>query len=462
MKCELQTIDELNAKINITIEQADYEEKFLTKLKEYKGKAQMKGFRKGKTSMNTIMKFYGTSTLVEIVNVELQNRLMNYVQDQKLNLFGSPIQSVDSEVYDFKPKDRGDYVFSFDVGLLPEFEPKGVSSSDQYDDYELKITDDLIEKDLAERQKRLGERTDVEKDINENDIITVSAKEKDGDKIKADGWKTEFGVLMEQMGNEDLKNSILGKGVGHVFEFDVNHVEKNANEDFINKYILKLPDDETDQDIGQIFEGTITKITRLNTAELDKDFFEKAFPGKGIENVEDAKAEIKEIFQGYFKQQQEAFTNRMMLKKLVDHNDFALPDAFVKRWLKLNDEKLTDEYIETNFGQFQNEIRWSILKGKLIDQFEIKIEQEELLNRLKDKFRGYFANNGMALPDGIDLDSIALKSLEDRESTERESLEMLSEKLFVKLQEEVKMKTKKVTSEEFSELVKKDKEESNF
>ena len=68
MKITKKQLDTLNAEINITLDQADFQPKVDTILLDYKKKANIPGFRKGQVPMGMIKKQYGKSVLVEEVN----------------------------------------------------------------------------------------------------------------------------------------------------------------------------------------------------------------------------------------------------------------------------------------------------------------------------------------------------------------------------------------------------------
>ena len=75
MRVETNQIDELNAQLTLVIEKDDYLKDFNDKLKSYKDRAQLKGFRKGKTPISVIKKMYGSSVLQESVSKILSDKI---------------------------------------------------------------------------------------------------------------------------------------------------------------------------------------------------------------------------------------------------------------------------------------------------------------------------------------------------------------------------------------------------
>jgi FKBP-type peptidyl-prolyl cis-trans isomerase (trigger factor) len=51
----------------------------------------------------------------------LNDKLFGYLDEQKIEYFGSPMMTDDSEPVDFDPKSPSDYTFVFDIGIKPSF-----------------------------------------------------------------------------------------------------------------------------------------------------------------------------------------------------------------------------------------------------------------------------------------------------------------------------------------------------
>lgn len=60
------------------------------------------------------------------------------------------------------------------------------------------------------------------------------------------------------------------------------------------KYILGLAADDT-REVGEMFEGTITEVSRVGLAELNEDFFKNYF---GNDSITTKEAAIEEITKG--------------------------------------------------------------------------------------------------------------------------------------------------------------------
>src|SRR5688572_32473661 len=111
MKIDFNRVDDLNARISIVLEQADYKPRLDENLKNYSKKVNLKGFRAGKTPKNVLTKMYGKGMLEESVTSLLNEKLFKYLEEEKIDIFGSPMMASDAEPVDFNPKNAADYTF---------------------------------------------------------------------------------------------------------------------------------------------------------------------------------------------------------------------------------------------------------------------------------------------------------------------------------------------------------------
>ena len=114
-------IDALNAVINITVEQKDFEEKVSTVLQDYRKNANIPGFRKGHVPMGMIKKQYEQAVIADEVNKLLRENLDKYINEEKLELLGNPIPKPSEETLDWKAPEMN---FAFELGLAPKFDVK--------------------------------------------------------------------------------------------------------------------------------------------------------------------------------------------------------------------------------------------------------------------------------------------------------------------------------------------------
>ncbi|MCG8331917.1 MAG: trigger factor [Chitinophagales bacterium] len=440
-----EDIDNLNAVLTVTLEKSDYESKYNAELSKYRKQGQMKGFRKGKTPLSVIKKMYGKAILADAVNEKLQSTLYEYLTEEDISILGQPIPSDSQEPIDFDTKELIDFVFKFDLGIAPEFEVQGLDGS--FEKLAIEVADEMIAEDLESLRKRLGERIHPEDDIQDNDIIKFSAKEKG----KEEGLETEFSILMSSI-TEAAQKQLLPLKKGDSIDLNVFELEVDKDEKHVRKYLLNLKE-EDEQEVNAEFECTIIEVSRVAPAELNQAFFDQAFGEGEVSSEEEVKEKITAGINSYYDTQAEALLSRDIQEKLIEANELDLPNEFLKRWMKASNEGVSEEVIEKEYPNFSKNLQWSLIRSKLAKQHEVKVEEDDVMDYFRNSIRNYFSGQGMMA--GIEqiVDSTAMRMMEDEEQYERAYGEVMTDKLFKALSAAVSVEKKVVSKEDFEKEV---------
>ncbi len=443
--------ENLSAELTMTITKDDYTPKLDSEMKKHRKKAQMKGFRKGKVPMGVIKKMYGQSLLVEVVNDTIQKEITKYLTDENIEILGQPLPSDDQEQFEFDINNLRDFVFKFDIGKAPEFELQGLSADDGFDRYAVEVPASMLDKEMEQAMKKFGERESVEGKIIENDVITLNAEELEDDAIKLGGWASTFNILIDQIESEDLKKEILTKSTGDKIKFNIHQLEKNSTEESVRKYLLNVSEADADVVIGEEFEATIGEIQRIALAELNQEFFDKAFGEGNVKSEEEARAKFEAEIAKYYDKQAESLLFRDFQDYLLEKNVIELPNTFLKRWIKASNENATDDVIDKEYENFSKNLQWSLIKGKIVKQFDLSVSEEEIFEGFKERVRGYFQGYG----DELIILNTANRLMEDQKQVDQLYQELMSDKLFESVRGVVKINDKKITAEEFDVVIKK-------
>ena len=443
-------IDSTSALITVTLTKDDLKPKINAELKRVRNRAAIKGFRQGHAPVEYIKRMYGTSIFSETLNEMVSEALYNYLRDSKLDVLGQPLPTDNQQRYSFKIDQMEDeYALEYEVGFVAPFEIQGISKEQTFERLTIGDLDELAEKDLEYARKRMAQQTQVEGEVlEEKDILKIAARELDGDELKADGWETSMTIAIESIADENLKKEFLAAKKGDTLRFNARLVdEMGGDEKKFRKYILSLPDDD-ERLVGDMFEGVIEEVTRMEIAELDEEFYSGYF-GPGVSTKEEAMDQLKKGIAGFYATRANALLMREFQARLLELNKIELPDTFLKRWLGLNNEEITAENIEAEFPAFAENLRWTMLRGRLKEQFAIEATEEEIREEYARKVRNYFQAE---LPDHIIQSSIE-RLLEDKKNVEETVRDIETDKLFQALRSEVSIKDKPVPSDEFHEIL---------
>ena len=440
--------DNLNATLTVTITPDDYLPKVDSELQKYRKNAQLKGFRKGKTPLNFIRKMHGKAILVDSINEILQNKMHQYLTEETFNIIGQPLSSENQEEIDFNLSEKKDYVFSFDIGLAPEITTNGLDKNAKYDFLEVKIPDEKIDETIADLRLRAGESANVDDAVKAKDIIAINAEELDGDEVKKDGWACTFNVLVDDI-TDTYRNEFMGKKKEDKVRFDVYDLEANKDEEFVKKYLLQIQENDENPEVGKMFEGTIADVSRKQEAELNQEFFDKVFGEGKIKSEAEMRTFIAEQMGKQFEAQTNGLLFREVQEKLIEQNKVDLPDAFLRRLIKNNNPEVNPEELEKDFDKVKDNLRWNLIKGEIQKRFEIEVTEEMLLEAFKDRVRGYFGGYG----DELIILNTANRLMEDKQQVNQMYEELISERVFESIKQEVTLNTKSVTEEELKEKV---------
>ena len=154
MNVSLQNIDKVSAQLTVKLEKADYQEKVEKSLKNIRQKANIPGFRSGMVPMGLVKKQYGKAVLAEEVNKLLQEKVYDYIKENKINILGEPLPNEEKQqLIDFDTME--DFEFVFDIALAPEFKAE-LSSSDTVDYYNINVDEEMVNNQVMAYTQRSG------------------------------------------------------------------------------------------------------------------------------------------------------------------------------------------------------------------------------------------------------------------------------------------------------------------
>lgn len=449
---ERTDIDALNATITVTVAVEDYKAELNKELKRYRNQAQLKGFRKGKTPMSVVRKMFGRSILADVINKEMQKSMSDYLYDQEnpVDILGQPIPSEDQAEFEFSVNSLTDYVFNFDIGLAPQFELKGLGDR-TFERYVIDPGSEQIAEELVNLRRRFGKNEEVDDAVEDNDIITLKAVELQNGAPKVAGIMHEFTLFIKNT-TEEAKAAFLGKKIGDTAELNVFELEEGTSEDHVRKYLLGL-DAEDDREVEPIFSLTIDKISRNVPAELNEEFYKQAFGEGDVSSEEEALAKIQEDYNGFYVKQTDALLFRDMQEYLMEQNNLEFPETFLKRWLVASNEQNTPEGVEAGFAGFRKGLEWTLVREKLIKQFELEVTPEEMRASFAEQVMGYF---GGGQPEWLNEEMI--NNMVDRMMNEEKSVrdkfdELMNDKISERLQGEYELTDKSITPDELKDIV---------
>jgi trigger factor len=445
----LERTDELNAQIIISLPRESYEPKFLEQLKSQRKSARMKGFRPGKAPLATIRKMMGDRILIDLVNKEIQSGIGEALDElpEVDRLLGNPVPSENQEAQHISAKELQDYVFKFDIGFAPEkIEVGGIDKELTY--YKIEVPEEDLKEQLERLRKQHGESKEVE-DVQENDVVKVTAQELADGAVKEDGLTAEFRLFYDNL-TEAVQKELSGKKPGDKLRVNVFELEKESTEKYVRSYLLNV---EEDTEFNPEFELTIESISRVEPAAFDQEFFDKVFGEGKVSSEEEAIDAIREVTEQNLVSQSNSLFFRNLQIRTLEHTEIELPQGFLRRWLDSDRGEEKGPISDKEFERFLEGMRWSLIQNELAKAHEIKVEEEEIRAAARQQIMGYFGGQDTSWMTPDMLGGLEERMLNDRESRNRFVDEILNRKVVEALRESGEVSEDSVSPDGMNELI---------
>ena len=446
MNISLENVDKVSAVLTVKIEKADYQEKVEKALKSLRQKVNMPGFRKGMVPMSLVKKQYGISVLAEEIDKLLQEKVFEYIRENKVNMLGTPLPK--ENAVDFATAEE--FEFAFDIALAPEFNVE-VSNTDTVDYYNIDVTDEMVDQQVKMYTQRTAKYDKVEEYQDGDMLKGLIAELDENNNTKEGGIQVEGAVMMPSyMKNDDQKAIFNGVKINTVVTFNPS-VAFDGNEAEIAS-LLKVKKEQVAELKGN-FSFQVEEITRMIPGELNQELFDQVL-GEGVaSNEEEFRGKVKESIAKQFEADSDykfLIDVRNYLANKVGKLEF--PDALLKRIMLENNKEKGEEFVAENYEKSLEELTWHLIKEKLVEANGIKVEQSDIANMAKEATRAQFAQYGMInVPEEL-LENYSKEMLKKRESVEALVNRAVEAKLSEALKGQVSLNNKTVSVEEFNKM----------
>lgn len=447
MKITHESPQPLTAEVKIELTFKDYEEGFNTALNEIRKTAQIKGFRPGKVPVGLVRKMYGPKVAADEVNKMLSESLTQYISDQKFNMIGQPLANVEkTKEMDLLSDDLKE--FYFDIGLSPEFELP-FDENQKFEYFKITSDDERMDQHIEDLKKRYGNNVEAD-EVGDGDLITGTITELDLDgNYLEDGISHETTISVDYIKDEESKKAFLKKKPGDVIKFNPLNATGNKAETAAMLNVKK-------EDLGEKtndFELVIDKISRLEPARLNKDFYSSVFPDDKIANKEEFKARIWQDAASHYQVEADGYFSHLVMDYLLKNTTIDLPDNFIKRWMLSQDENLKEATLEENYNHYANSFRHELLVNKLVDDLGIKIGEKELRDHITEQYAKMFGgaeNEAMKEQLKMIVDNV----MQNKEEVIKIYNQLLTGELVTVFKEKFQLDEKELSYQEFAEIVK--------
>ena len=322
----------------------------------------------------------------------------------------------------------------------------------QIDDLNIELTLDIVKEDyegierkkIAERKRTADFRGFRKGMVPESLIRRVY-----GDQILAESVNQVISKGLQDFIEENGLN-VLGEPLGSENQPEVEWKDGNA---FTFLFDIALyPEISVEagkDDTVTSYNVTVSAKEKSGMKENLKKYYEEQ---KEEKTDEDLDKEVSERLGAEYRNEAEWKLTSDIRKYFVEKADVKLPEAFLKRWLAVNNEKMEAEELDRQFPGFLEDFRWQLVRGAFMKKYGFKVEQADLEDAARAYVTYQYAMYGMgSVPEEI-IRNNAEQMLSDRRELDRLIEQVEDRKVMEQLRKDITISSKRIGSEKFREL----------
>ena len=436
-------IGNLHDKLTVKVSKEDYYPSFEKAIKDYSKKANIPGFRKGMVPAGMVKKMYGASIFYDEIIKVVEKEIQEYLTKEKPEIFAQPLP-MESDMSKLDMSNPVDYDFPFEIGLKPEVSVDALSKA-KPSLYKVKVTEEMVDEEIEKLVTKHGDMKDAETVTGPENVLNVLFEESDAAGNPLPEALSKDDSILVKYFSEDFRPQLYGKSKDEFVVLQLKSAFPEKEREWILSDLGLNKDDATSEE--KYFKMTITKIGLVEKKQLNEEFFNLVFPGKEIKTEET----FREAMKNELQQQWDAASRSQLhdqLYHILLETPLTLPDEFLKRWIAIGGEKKKSiEDVEAEYPSFTNQLKWTLISDKIINDNKIDVTEEELRNNMKDEIMRYFGQMNMG--DNAEwIDSYIDRMMKDEKQVDSSYRKILTEKLFNFIETQVTPLEKQSSPEE--------------
>ena len=363
LKIDVKNINNYTREFKIDVAWENIEGDFNDTLKKFSKKVKLPGFRPGKIPRDRLLQQFQPNIEAQFMDDNINKFYLMALQQEEL----VPINRADISDVQFRFEGNFSFVAKFEVE--PEFDlPKlknGVFKV-QRNNF---ISDDSDIDDAIDQLRRSHARIEsVEDGAIEKDFILCDLQKLDDSGLAIIGKKFEKQMLKVGNGSftEDQKEKLIGLKPG-------------------DKSKINLPDNE-DKDIKSPYELSVNKVEREILPDVNDDFLKLVNPE--LKSIDDLRSDVSvKIKENFLERSKQAF-ERELSDSLIAKVSVDAPPSMIDNYLnnliedakkQNNGQEVDESKLKENYRSVaERNLKWYLIRKKLIEEKEIKVEREDV------------------------------------------------------------------------------------
>lgn len=452
MNITTTNLDDVSMRLTVNVEESDYKTKVIDELKRIGRTHTIPGFRKGHISIQDLQRRFGRQVTSDVINNEVYEAVVKYIDENKLNVLGQPLPV---EVKELDLKNQKDFTFEYDLALAPQLDIE-LDKKVTLPYYTIEVSDEMIDEQDKNLRKRFGKQ-EPGPEFEEDALVKGAIKELNADgtiKEGDDAIQVENGIVAPMyFVDKEQAEKFKGAKVGDKVVFNP---KKAAGDNLTELSSMLNIDKERAAQVEGDFEITISEIIVVRLAELGEEFYTSVFGSDKVHDEAEYRAAVKDMIAGELAGNSQVIFRYTVKNDLMDkYGKMQLPDELLKKWLVSRDAELTAENIDERYPAISEDLKWQLIRDKVAEKLDVKITEDALLAFAKSMAARQFAQYGMTnMPEDV-IEKYAKNILEDKNSRARLIEQVGDNILFQAIANAVTVDNKEVSLDEFKEIASK-------
>ena len=377
MKVDVRETGAWEKVLTIEVPAEELDADYQAVIEDYRRKAVLPGFRKGKVPRTVLEAQFGHTLEHEVLERAVKRSYESAIRETQLE----PVTFPAIEKISF---DKGKpLTFEAKVEVRPQVVPRNYEGL-ELPTRETALPDEAIEKALEDLRQRAADWIEVERPALAGDAVVV-----DYVRMNAKGKpirKTEQNDALIELGAEGLltefRENLVGKKAGESTSFVVAYPESFGNEELRGRTAT--------------FSVQVKGVRERRVKDLDDQF---AVDVAGMRDLSELKARIRLNLEGEARIRLEREQEDALVEQLIAKNPFELPEGMIQEYLDELVQRLKrdgQELSEADLVKFRTEyrpmaerrIKRDLLLDALVRLENVTVEDSEIDEALRGAAEG--------------------------------------------------------------------------
>jgi trigger factor len=371
MQANLETIGNIERRLNISLPAEDVDSEVSTRLKKLAQTVKMHGFRPGKVPLKVVAQQYGSQVRQEVLADKLQKTFGDAVRDNNLRVAGYPR-------FETRASGEGgnqlEYSATFEV--YPEIELGDLSAA-SIERPALSVTDEEVDKTVEVLRKQRASYHAVERAAQKDDLATIDfSGQIDGQPFQGGEGKDIRIVLGAGRMLPEFENAVLGMQPNETREFDLSYPAEYHGKEVAGKTAH--------------FTVTLKSLEEPRLPELDAEFAKALGIADG--DLEKMRTEVRINVEREVEARIRARLKDQVFQALLERSKLDVPQSLVEmetrnlaqaaqrdlesRGVKMKDVPLPADILKS---QAERRVRLGLILGEVVRAHSLQAKPEQVL-----------------------------------------------------------------------------------